>query len=160
VKLGDFSSKKKYEAGDVCPEGTYAAVFVDWIDKGTQTGSYQGGPVKTRRVLALRWLMSPKNTKGQHFMIEKWYTASDHIKSGLIQMLQMWRGRKFETDDERRKFDLDSLILFPAMITISHEKKEDGGTRASVVSVVPLPSGMACDIDTSNYQRVKDRKVE
>jgi hypothetical protein len=155
MKLGDFSKKRIYAKEDVAPEGENNAICIDWIDKGSQP-KFDG--TGFRDVIAFRWLVEAKDSKGRNIMVEKWVTKSNSPLSALVKMLNMWRGKSM-SQEEIDKFDLDALIKIPCRLDIEHTEKKTGGTRANVVSVRPL-KGVTPDIDCEGYTRSRDRIVK
>jgi hypothetical protein len=68
------------------------------------------------------------------------YTASMSEKANLRHLLASWRGREF-TDDEAAKFDIASALGKPAMLLVTHAKKEKR-TYANISGIGRLPKGI------------------
>jgi hypothetical protein len=124
------------------PEGTHVARCIQLIDIGTHHGEYQGAPTKRNQVI-VRWEL-PNETvdteKGpQPMLVSKFYTNSLGEKANLRKDLEAWRGRQF-TVEELMKFDLESILDKPCLVTIAHNEKK----KAVVKTVSGLVKGMTC----------------
>ena len=127
------------------PAGTYAARCVTIVDLGVQpTGFgdkekiYIGWEVPAERV---EWEKDGQKHEGPA-LIGSRFTNSIHEKAILGQLLTSWRGKAF-TDDERKGFDLFSVLGAACMISVTHTEK-NGKVYANVGAVVRLPAGMTC----------------
>jgi hypothetical protein len=69
----------------------------------------------------------------------RFYTNSLGEKANLRKDLESWRGRVF-TDDELRRFDLESILSKPCMLTIVGG--ENGKTK--IAGVMGLPKNTQC----------------
>lgn len=111
------------------PEGMWAAVCVDVIDKGEVETTWGLKP-KVRIVWEIESLMDD----GRRFIIGKTYTSSLHEKATLRKDLKGWRGRDF-TADELRAFDLETVLGAPARLLVQHDERE-GIVYANVTAVL------------------------
>lgn len=73
--------------------------------------------------------------------ISKEYTASIGKKANLRKHLDSWRGRAF-TEQEAQGFEIANVIGVPCTLSVSHQKKSDGGIYAKVEGVSGLPKGI------------------
>lgn len=139
------------------PEGLHLAVCCDVWDIWTEARPehFGGGLVDKTRIV---WQLEDKDPEtGERYEASNIYTASLHEKAKLRQHLEAWRGRKF-TDEERRGFELESIIGICCQIQIVHNIKEGGKTYANVQAVVPVGKGMTKIRVSDDYIRRKDRK--
>lgn len=126
---GDFVS---------APTGTHVARCIRITDLGTQQGDYLGEVTHKNQIL-VTWelcheLMDTDNGP-QPFLVSKFYTNSLHEKSNLRKDLISWRGRDF-TDDELKKFDLQSIIDAPCMLSIVPKGEGKNGVKVAAVMKV------------------------
>lgn len=121
------------------PVGTHVARCIRLIDLGTQAGEWQGKPTSRNQVLVMWELCNEfMEIEGEQkpFIVSKFYTNSLGEKANLRHDLVQWRGRDF-TDDELKKFDLQSILGAPCMISIV--QKENG--KSKVGGVMKMPKG-------------------
>lgn len=151
----------KGEGGDFtpCPSGTHIARCCWLIDLGYQESHYQGQKKVQHKVL-IGWempeaLMEEGDRAGEPFFISNFYTLSLHEKSKLRPHLEAWRNRAF-TDAELEAFDLRNILDKPCLLSITHEKKDDGSVRARVSGVSALMKGQTCP-DRVNATRLYDQ---
>jgi hypothetical protein len=134
------------EGFEPIPAGTYVARCVSVIDLGVQETPwggkekvYIGFEIPGERV---QWKdKDGKEHEGPAFIGSR-YTNSINEKAILGQHLTSWRGVPF-TDDERQGFDLFTILGVPAMINVTHKKK-DSKVYANITSIMRLPKGMEC----------------
>jgi len=121
------------------PAGTHLARCIKIIDLGTQHGEYNGKPNKRNQVIIMFEL--PNETvqiEGQEkpALVSQFFTNSLSEKSNLRPALESWRGRPFTTE-ELLRFDLESILGKPALVTIVH--KDD---KAKISSIAKIMKGM------------------
>lgn len=133
------------------PTGLFRMVCVDVIDNGVCETTY--GP---KHKITIRWQSDETNDKGQRLTVQKRYTASLNEKASLRHDLDSWRGKAF-TEQEARKFDLETLIGVNAMVNVVHRAGSDGKTWANVASLAPLMKGMEKLAPAPDYIRQQDR---
>lgn len=141
-----FMSSDKGGSGNFEPvvAGSHAARCVSVIDLGVQQTPwggkekcYIGFEVPAQRV---EWTdKDGKEHEGPAF-IGMTLTNSINEKSILGQLLTSWRGVPF-TEDERKGFDLFTILGAPALINVIHKEKE-GKTFANITGIMRLPQGM------------------
>lgn len=131
---------------DPVPEGTHVARCVSVVDLGVQESQwgakeriYIGWEVPAVRV---EWTDQDGKDHEGPALIGASFTNSIHEKSILGQLLTSWRGKQF-TEDERKGFDLFSILGVPCMISVMH-KESNGKTYANVNAVMRLPQGTEC----------------
>jgi len=128
------------------PAGTYAARCVSVVDLGLQDGG-QWGPKRKVYIgfeipeVRVSWKKDDKEYEGPA-IIGSSYTLSISDKAILGQHLVTWRGVPF-TDAERDAFDVFTVLGVPAMISVTHNKK-DNKTYANISGVMRMPKGMVC----------------
>jgi hypothetical protein len=136
--MGRYSSDT---GGDFTPApiGTHVARAIKLIDIGTHHGEYEGKP-NVRNQVILQWELPLELMEdGQPFIVSKFYTNTLGEKGNLRADLKAWRTRDFTTE-ELMRFDLESVLGKPCMVTIMHTDKG----KAKVVSVTGMPKGMQC----------------
>jgi len=135
------------------PEGQYAAICVDVVDRGLQDTAF-GSKHKIR----IAWLINEIHPEtGKPFIIMQQYTLSSHEKSNLGQLIDAWRGKPL-SKDERAEFDVEALIGVPALLSVVHRESGDQ-VYANVGSIMPLPAAMAGEAPgVGDYIRHIDRE--
>lgn len=140
------------------PEGLHHAVCVDVVDLGMKDSAF--GP---RHRLRLVWeidvlipdaiIREAKLQPGSKFTVRKEYTASLHERSWLAKDLAAWRGKAIG-EDEKKEFNLETLIGKPVRVLVQHMTKDDT-TYANVMALMKPEKKLApCGL----YKRVKDRE--
>lgn len=129
---------------DPVPEGSHLAICDMFVDLGMQDGMY-GAKHKIYlhwQIPALRieWEKDGVKTEGP-MGIGATYTLSLSEKSNLRPLLQSWRGRAF-TPDELKKFDVTTVVGAPCMLSVFHDRKDDGKVFAKVGVAAKLPVGV------------------
>jgi len=119
------------------PQGTHIARCIRITDLGTQHGEYMGQPTRRNQIL-VTWelpeeLISIENEM-RPITTSRFYTNSLGEKANLRADLEAWRGRGF-TDAELQKFDLESILGVPCLLTIV--SRENGKTKVATVSGLP-----------------------
>jgi hypothetical protein len=126
------------------PPGTYVAVCDCVVMLGKQST-----PFGVKEQVYIRWEIPSERLKwkdangAEHegpMVIGAVVTASIYEKSNLGQWLASWRGRSF-TDEERKRFDLFSILGKPCMLNVVHNESK-GKTYANVQGVSRLMKGM------------------
>lgn len=142
-----FNLKK---GGDfvLCPAGTFVARCFMIVDLGMQPNIFQGKEKSPRQMIRIGFEFPTeqhvfKEEVGKEpFTLSKRMTNSLGAKSTMKPFLTGWRGREFSAE-EIKTFTFDKLIGAPALITVVHEKKADGGLVAKIQSVSKLPPMIA-----------------
>jgi hypothetical protein len=140
--MGRYASDSGSATFTPAPVGTHIARCFRIVDLGTQHGEYKGKPTRRNQIL-VTWEL-PDETfefEGEQrpMTASRFYTNSLGEKANLRQDLEQWRGRAF-TDAELAKFDLETILGKPCMITIVG--KENGKT--GVAGVSGMPKNMEC----------------
>lgn len=124
--------------------GSHVARCVSVVDLGVQQTPwggkekcYIGFEIPDHRV---EWTDKEGKEKEGPALIGMTVTNSINEKSTLGQLLTSWRGVPF-TEDERKGFDLFSILGAPALINVIHKDK-DGKTFANITGIMRLPKGM------------------
>jgi len=136
-----------------CPEGTWPGVCIDVVDKGMVPTGY--GP---KHKVQFRFLADaePRRADRKPYFVSKKVNLSMGKKSNLRPMLELWRGKKFATEDEAYEFELDTVIGAPCQLQVSHESGDDG-PYAIVQAVFKAIPGVARVAMPTDYTREKDR---
>ena len=132
-KGGDF---KQLEAG------THIARCVSLIDLGQQPGEYEGKPTLKNKVV-IGFEVPGETIKmddgtEKPMVISRFITNSLSERSQLRPMLESWRGREFTTE-ELMKFDLQTILGAPALLSVVHVNG-----KARINSASKLVKGMTC----------------
>lgn len=137
---------------DPVPEGPHPAICDMFVDLGLQetTGKFGG---KVQHKIYLRWqipsLRLSYEKDGQQIegpmTIGAKFTLSLHEKAALRKLLKTWRGRDF-TAAELEKFDVETILGAPGIISVSHSPKDGGGVYANVDTVMKLMPGMPAPV--------------
>lgn len=125
----------------LCPRGPQLCRCVQVIDLGTQVFR-QGEDGSRKLYLGFETSILRHTFKDEHgpepFMLQiefAWYvTAAGGKKTKLRTFLEKWRGSAM-TDDAARAFDFAKLLGTPAMLTVAHEPKKDGGTKTAIADI-------------------------
>jgi hypothetical protein len=145
-----FASKKETDYS-AAPEGLWPAVCVDVVDLGIVKTPF-GDQVK----IQIRWQLEERDPKtGKRYLIVQSYTPSLHEKSRLRPMLEAWRGRKFNKDEEKQ-FDVEKLLGANCQLQVIHNIKNEGQIYANVQAVVPAGKG-SVKLRPDDYIRMVDR---
>lgn len=133
---------------DPVPEGPHPAICDMFVDLGLQetTGKFGG---KIQHKIYLRWQIPGLRLSYEKdgvavegpMTIGAKYTLSLHEKAALRKLLKTWRGRDF-TAAELEKFDVETILGAPGLISVSHAPKDGGGVYANVDTVMKLPPGL------------------
>ena len=129
------------------PPGTYLSRCYRIVDMGTQKTTYKGKP-KLQHKIMIQWEVHGEDDNGQPIQaqdgnplsISKNYTLSLSENAQLFKDLTSWRGRAF-TGEELNGFELKNVLGAWCMISVIHEKSDDGQkTYANITSVTPVPT--------------------
>lgn len=111
-------------------------VCVDVIDMGIVEEEW-GGKKRKKHIIYIVWHSIEKQDNGEPYEILKRYTLSLGERATLRAHLEAWRGREF-TEEERRGFDVETVIGVNAFITVKHTKRK-GRTWADIVAIQKVP---------------------
>ena len=120
--------EKEYPIPD---EGIYNAVNVDAVNLGKIDTPW--GP---KEKISLVFELDAEDEYGNRYVVSKRYTKSLNEKSHLYKDLTRWRTRKFNPQELKNGFDLESLIGVSCIIYISHNETEKG-TWANIDAILP-----------------------
>lgn len=138
--MGVFQQKASTQQDfDLAPAGAHSACLIALIDLGTHADTYQGGAPKDVRKIFWLWEIdhTPEGSKGRA-VIGNEYNLSFNSKAKMRLMIETWRGKKFNDDEE---YDILKLLGKPCLLTITHETKNDR-TNAKISAIGPMPKGM------------------
>ncbi len=150
IKMKSTGSSGSFPSLDPIPAGNHIGILYQILEIGTTDVEFQGETKKQYKV-SLTWELPDEThefedketgdmvTKPR--VISKDYTLSSHEKSGLRQMIESWRGRKFKDDSEAEAFDLQSLLGRACMIQINHTEKGDK-VYANIGAITSLPKAI------------------
>lgn len=143
--LGGLKASNKGGDFEIPPAGAHAAVLVAIVDLGTQTESY-GGETSEAEKIYLAWEIPGEKTKdGASHLICAGYTKSLNKKANLRRMIEGWRGKQFDDDEE---FQIVKILGKPCLLQVVHGKSNNGNNYAKVESVGQLGKGMANPVAT------------
>lgn len=129
----------------IAPEGAHVARCYQIIDKGTTFDEKWGN--KKRKVqflfeLPLETAIFSEDKGEQPFYVKTIFNLSMGEKASLRKFVESWVGKKM-TDAQAADFDIIKLLGHPGMVNIAHNGNDDR-TYANIMSISPLPKGMAC----------------
>jgi hypothetical protein len=153
------------------PVGSHLGRCYRIIDLGTQKGEFNG-QITIGRKLMIGWELFGKDKtgtplltdKGDPMAVFKNYTLSWHEKSNLRVDLQAWRGEGF-TEQEMKKFNLESILGDYCMLNIIHRTGTTGKTYSNVESVSPVPNlilemGLPKPVNKTQIFKISDPDME
>lgn len=139
--MGRYATEETGTSFKQASAGNHVARCVQIVDLGTQHGEYQGEP-NVRQQIIVRWELpfeTIKTEKGEEpMLVSKFYTNSLSEKANLRKDLANWRTRDFN-EAELKKFDLQSILGAPCMVSITHVKD-----KARVSGIGAMPKGSTC----------------
>ena len=151
---------KRHESGgsfEPCPEGQYAAVLADIIDRGWQERIFEGQSQGYQPMIQLVWQVNEDNADGKPYAIfDRKMKYSTHEKSSLYGRLCAWLGKKRVEQMIADDAEIESLLGTTAFIAVEHSQGADGTTYANVSTIMPLPKGMS-SLQVRDYERWCER---
>lgn len=147
------ATNKNDKAFPLPPEGQYTAICVDGVDLGEQENVKFGN---WSQKYAIVFQINETNPEtGKRFEISERYTVSMGEKANLRKFLGQWRGRTYTNAEAEEGAPLHKLEGVNALVQIGHNQSEaTGKTYANIISIMPLPKGMA-KIKAENYTRAE-----
>lgn len=143
------------------PEGPFATTCADVHDLGMVEVTWQG-TTKNQHKIDIYFYCGEtveKEYDGEKrtvpLLVRSRFTATLDDRGRLRPFLESWRGKKF-TPEEEKAFDLETLILAPAFIQVSHNEV-NGKTYANIDAIMRMPKGMTQPDLPADFKRVKDR---
>lgn len=119
--------------------GMYPAILIGLIDLGTHTRTFNGQTTEARKLFFVWELTGEADSKGQNFIVAQDYTWSLHKKAKLRAMIEGWRGKALNDDEE---FDLISLMGKPCMLTLSEGETSSKKKFVEISAVSNPPKGL------------------
>lgn len=119
------------------PADVHVGICVAVIDLGTHPKSFQGKEVMQHKVRLAFELPFCKMEDGRPFVVMDKWTASLEAKSKLRPLLESWRGQPWPKGPISG-FSLKDLLGKPAMITVTHADREDGGKWVNIKGIAKL----------------------
>ncbi len=130
------------------PDGTYLGVCYRVIDLGTQSETIKGETKKLRKIV-ISWELPDERMKdGRPFSVSRRFTFSSSEKSHLRQVLESWRGKKFNSE-EIASFDISRMLTATAMLTLA-TSNDDGKEYQNVMSVAKPMKGTPLQREPEN----------
>lgn len=144
------------------PAGQYRFVCADIHDEGTRPGPF--GAKHQVRIVFVSELLNEQDPERRPFEHSQWFTLSLNEKSNLRKFLEQWRGIAFTEEQIQEGWDITKVVGANAYVQILHKKKEAGGIKPVIASIMKLPKGMKGmeipkDFKTIE-QRLKERDAE
>jgi len=129
----------------IAPAGNHMARLYSVIDLGHQATEW-AGETKIMHKVVLTWELhgedeagAPlKTDDGKPLIVSKRYTVSLGEQARLRQDLESW-GNKKMTAEDRKKFDLKSLLDKFCMVNITHS---EDGKYANISGISPIPTAL------------------
>src|SRR5262249_2707866 len=139
-----WTARAAAQTGSEIPAAeNHNAVCVGLVDLGRHAEEYENrnGTIKKLVLfIAIAWELAQTRSASteRHVVIERYsYTFSE--KSKLRQLLEGWRGTKFEPDAE---VGVAGVLGRPCLLQIVHKKSARGNLVANIDQVSKLPAGM------------------
>jgi hypothetical protein len=142
------------------PEGQYAAICVDVIDRGKvkEFNKFQGKDEMVPKV-TLRFFCGEyheaEDGKKYALWVDKWFRLSMNEKATLRKFIGQWRGRPI-SDAEAKRYNVAALLHQSALLQISHNVTPDR-TYANIDTIMKAIPGMETPSVPADYVRIKDR---
>jgi hypothetical protein len=129
----------------LAPAGLHMARLYSVIDLGHQATEW-AGETKIMHKVVLTWELHGEDENGQPLktddgkplIVSKRYTVSLGEQARLRQDLESW-GNKKMTPEDRKKFDLKSLLDKFCMVNITHS---EDGKYANISGISPIPTAL------------------
>lgn len=141
------------------PAGTFYAVCVDVHDRREKNNFFgqadkESGRVDEREFVTVAYITF-FTSEGQTVRFKANATLGKSDKpSNLRKFLKAWNAKL--TDAHLDKFNPESILGWPAYITVSHREGK-GGTYANVVAAMAPPPNSPIPLIPSDYIREKDK---
>lgn len=138
-----FTIKNKGKQQDPVPAEAHVGICYMLVDLGTQVNT-KYDKIARKVVIGFEFPdVTGKRGDGTEYRrtLAKRFTASLHEKSALRKMLEQWRGKTF-TDEELAGFDLREILGKEALVTVVHDKGDNGMTYANIAAIGPLPRAL------------------
>jgi len=129
----------------IAPAGLHMARLYSIIDLGHQATEW-AGETKIMHKVVLTWELHGdddageplKTDDGKPLIVSKRYTVSLGDQARLRQDLEAW-GNKKMTAEDRKNFDMSSLLGRFCMVNITHS---EDGKYANISGISPVPSAL------------------
>lgn len=128
---GGYGGESDFE---VPPAGTYVGRCIKIIDLGTQDDTYEGTPVKKRKIQFMWELGSTKMTDGRPFIVGREFGFSVWKNANLRKVLHDWIGQQLD-DAQAEAFDFKNLLGKNCMVCMGPNK--NGKMRVLAISKRP-----------------------
>lgn len=128
------------------PPGNHVATCIGMTMIGTQHFTYEGHAQSAKKVILSFELsnekFAPKEGEPEiNFVIHKEYTFSMNQNGNMRKALKGWKGSDF-TPEEAKAYNILRLLECSCLVNVVIVQKKDGGERADIVGLSPLPKGM------------------
>lgn len=129
----------------IAPTGNHMARLYSIIDLGHQATEWKG-VAKIMHKVVFTWELHGnddndqplKTDDGKPLIVSKRYTVSLADASRLRLDLESWSNKKM-TDEDRKNFDLSSLLGKFCMVNITHS---EDGKYANISGISPVPNAL------------------
>jgi hypothetical protein len=150
------------------PEGVHLARCITVVDLGLQETTWSGEISYKHQVylafeipsFRVKWTKDEVEHEGPG-IVGQVYTNSLGEKANLTKHLTSWRGKTM-TDEEKKHFDLFTLLDTPCQVSITHRQVGDK-TYVNIVGIMGLPPGVDVPVretDLLAYTPGDTEKVE
>lgn len=132
--------------------GSYLARCIGVVDLGEQEVEYKGKTRYSDKVKLIFELPTERITIDGEVLprqLSRNFTFSVSKKGSLRQFISAWLSRSF-TDGEFSEFDLFSLLLHPALLSVVHS---EDGQHANIAGAMAVPRGM--DVPTAQSDLIR-----
>lgn len=117
------------------PEGMHCACCCDVIDLGLADKGFG-----EKHYVELRWQLEADDD-GKRAVVRRVYALSLNEKAALRKDLEIWRGKKFTSEELTAGFDVEQMIGRGCQVQITHRPSDNGKIFANVTAVIPLGKG-------------------
>lgn len=146
---------KAYDKGTDFPipaAGPCPARCTQIIDLGTHVNPING---KDRRQIFMGYELptrtfeyEDKSNPGTKIIkphiLGQFFTLSLSPKAHLRKHIEDWLGRKMAPETAKTGFDMKLLLDKVAYLSVFHDLKDDGSTKAGISTIMPLPTEIVC----------------
>ncbi len=140
----------EFKSTPIPPAGSFGAVLVALVDLGTHSERFRNKDQKTGKVketvkdvreLLIVWELPEEKVEGfkdLNHLVFKRYSVTFSEKSGLRIMMETWRSKKYQPNE-----DIDPAVLLGKSCQVNVTHRQDGDrTYANFTGVSPLGKGM------------------
>ncbi len=137
-----MSLDKQATAGssfEIPTEDNHKGALVAIIDLGTHLETYKDGKTGESHKVYLIFEIDEKKADGANHVIGKEFTLTTGPKSGLRQMMEQWRGKKYNEGEE---IAITKALGQPCMVNVTHGASAKGSEYAKLGAITKIHKEM------------------